>query len=195
MNYSSHLGDKPPPKVPEPFTKLTSSIIGPKESIIIPQEATDEKVILQPEMELAFVMAKTAKRVKANDAYDYILGYTCANDFSARDWQMNDLQWVRGKCCDTFMPIGPYINTDIDPEYIALNCIVNGQVKEEGNTSEMLYSIPEIIEYITRFITLEPGDIVLTGTPGRPPTVQVGDTVMIKLSGLGELENTLVAEA
>ena len=194
LNYRSHLGNTEPPKVPEPFLKTTSSVIGPGESIVIPREALEESVNIQPEAEMTLVIGRRCKRVSKSDALSYVLGYTCGNDVSGRTWQQNDLQWWRAKSSDTFSPIGPFIVTDLDPGNLRLIGRVNGEVSQEQVTSDMLYDVPTIIEFVTRVMTLEPGDVIMTGTPGRPPDIHDGDTVEVELEGVGVLRNPVKAE-
>lgn len=189
LNYRSHLGDRTPPSVPEPFFKTTSSVIGPNDTIIIPKEAIEDNITMQPEAELALVIGKTARRVSKEDALDYVLGYTCGNDVSARDWQANDLSWWRAKSSDTFTPLGPYIVTGLDPSDLQLIGRVNGEVSQEQTTSDLLYGVPEILEFVTRVLTLNPGDVVMTGTPGRPGNIYDGDVVEVEISGIGNLSN------
>ena len=194
FNYKSHLSDREPPQVPEPFIKTTSSLIGPNESIVIPREAIRDSVTIQEEAELTLVISKRCKRVSKADALSVILGYTCGNDVSARDWQAGDLQWWRAKSSDTFTAIGPYIVTDLDPSNLDLSARVNGKGVQEINTSDLLYDVPTIIEFVTSAMTLEPGDVIMTGTPGQPGDLHPGDTVEIEIGGIGVLSNPVRAE-
>jgi len=194
LNYKSHLGDREPPKVPEPFYKTTSAMIGPDDPIIIPREAIEEGVNVQPEAEFTLVMGKRCKRATRADALSYVLGYTCGNDVSARDWQRNDLQWWRAKSSDTFAPIGPFIVSDLDPSNVRLICRINGEVVQEQLTSDLLYDVPRIIEFVSSMITLEPGDVIMTGTPGSPGNIHAGDTVEVEVEGVGVLRNPVTAE-
>ncbi len=194
LNYKSHLGDRVPPSVPEPFFKTQSALIGPDEPIVIPREAIEEGVNIQPEAEFSLVIGKRCKRASADDALDYILGYTCGNDVSARNWQRNDLQWWRAKSSDTFAPVGPYIETDLDPGNVRLIGRINGEVVQEQLTSDLLYGIPRIIEFVSSVLTLEPGDVIMTGTPGAPGDIHPGDTVEVEVEGIGVLRNPVVAE-
>ena len=194
LNYKSHLGDREPPSVPEPFLKTPSSIIGPNDSIIIPREALEENINIQEEAELTVVIGKRCKRVKKDDALNYVLGYTCGNDVSSRPWQRNDLQWWRAKSSDTFTAIGPVIVTDLDPFNLDIKARVNGNTAQDSNTSDLLYDLPTIIEFVTRAMTLEPGDVIMTGTPGEPVDIKAGDTVEIELEGVGVLRNPVENE-
>ena len=189
LNYRSHLGDLEPPKVPEPFIKTTSSVIGPGDTIVIPCEAIEEGDRLQPEAELAVVMGKRCKRATRDDALSFVLGYTCANDFSARHWQANDMSWWRAKSSDTFAPLGPFIVTDLDPGNLHLTGRINGRIVQDQVTSDLLHGVPAIIEFVSRALTLEPGDVIMSGTPGQPGDVHPGDTVEIEIEGIGVLAN------
>ena len=194
LNYKSHLGDREPPKVPEPFFKTTSSLIGPNDSIVIPREALEDSITIQEEAELTLVINRRCKRVSKADALSVILGYTCGNDISARQWQRGDLQWWRAKSSDTFSPIGPYIVTDLDPGNLNLSARINGKTAQQINTSDLLYDVPTIIEFVTSVMTLEPGDVIMTGTPGQPGDLHPGDTVEIEIEGIGILSNPVRAE-
>ena len=193
LNYKSHLGGRPGPKAPEPFLKASTSVIGNNDDIIIPKIALDEGVKIQPEAELAVVIGKTCKGASQNNALDFVFAYTCGNDVSARDWQSNDLQWARAKSSDTFAPIGPWMTTDLDPTNIQVICRVNGEEKQNQNTSDLLHPHTKIIEYVSSVITLEVGDVLMTGTPGTPGDIHPGDVVEVELSGVGVLRNPVVA--
>ena len=194
LNYRSHLGDREPPKVPEPFFKTTSSVIGPGDTIVIPRDAINEGVLMQPEAELTVVIGRRCKGATRANALTYVLGYTCGNDVSARDWQGNDLSWWRGKSSDTFCPLGPFIVTDLDPADLHLMGRVNGKTVQDSSTSDMVHDVPTIIEYISRVVTLEPGDVIMTGTPGQPGDIHPGDAVEIEIEGIGVLRNPVAAE-
>jgi 2-keto-4-pentenoate hydratase/2-oxohepta-3-ene-1,7-dioic acid hydratase in catechol pathway len=194
LNYKSHLGDREPPKVPEPFFKTASALIGPDDPIVIPREAIEEGVHVQPEAEFSVVIGKRCKRVSRADALSYVLGYTCGNDVSARDWQRNDLQWWRAKSSDTFAPIGPFIVSDLDPGNVRLIGRINGKITQEQSTSDLVYDVPRIIEFVSSVLTLEPGDVIMTGTPGSPGDIHPGDTVEVEVEGVGVLRNPVTAE-
>ena len=195
LNYRSHLGDREPPKVPEPFLKTPSSIIGPNDTIVIPREAIEEGVNVQEEAELTVVIGKRCKRATKDNALSYVLGYTCGNDVSGRPWQRNDLQWWRAKSSDTFTPLGPFIVTDLDPDNLNLAARVNGETAQDSNTSDLLHNVPTIIEFVSRAMTLEPGDVIMTGTPGEPVDIKDGDKVEIEVEGVGVLSNPVKTEA
>ena len=190
LNYRSHLGDRVPPKVPEPFFKTPSCVVGPGDAIVLPQDSN----LVQEEAELAIVFGKRCRGATRENALSFVFGYTCANDVSERDWQSGDLQWWRAKSSDTFGPLGPFIATDIDPGNLAIEARVNGEVVQQSNTSDLLYDVPTIIEWVSRVMTLEPGDVILTGTPGTTATLKPGDTVEIELQGIGVLRNPVIAE-
>jgi 5-carboxymethyl-2-hydroxymuconate isomerase len=198
-NYVEHAketGNEPPP-APLIFAKFPSSIISPHEEITWNEAITTQ---VDWEGELAVVMGKRARNVTEEDAYNYVFGYTIANDVSARDLQLRtDGQWTRGKSLDTFCPLGPWIATrdEIpDPHALDIKTTVNGKSRQKASTSDMIFKIPYLIAYCSRSFTLEPGDIILTGTPPgvgegmKPPTyLKDGDEVVITISGIGELRN------
>ena len=194
INYKSHLRDREPPEFPEPFFKTASAVIGPEDAIVIPRAAIQQGVTMQPEAELSVVIGRRCKNTARDDALDYVLGYTCGNDVSARDWQRNDLQWWRGKSSDTFAPIGPVIATDLDPGNLRLAGRINGKVVQESNTSDLLHDVSTIISFVSQAVTLEPGDVIMTGTPGRPADIRPGDTVEVEIEGVGVLRNPVTAE-
>lgn len=190
----------PVPPVPRIFSKYSNSICGPQDSIIKPN-ATNE---LGYEAELAFIVGKPARNVKAEDAYDYIAGYTILNDVSASDLTNIDKQVLRGKTFDTFCPIGPTIVTKdeiVDPHNLYIKCWVNDRIVQDENTKHVLYQTPELVEFLSGIFTLEPGDIVATGTPygiakylPDPIYMQVGDTCTIEIEKLGVLSNPIIEE-
>ena len=148
---------------------------------------------VEHEAELAIIIGKTARFVSAADAFDHILGYTCANDVSARDLQRSDPQLTRGKGFDTFCPVGPWIETDLDPVAgVRLRCSVNGALRQDGSTADMTYGIPFIIEYLSGFATLYPGDLILTGSPGGTEPLHAGDQIDIEIEGIGTLTNGVI---
>ncbi|HEU4792588.1 MAG TPA: fumarylacetoacetate hydrolase family protein [Nitrolancea sp.] len=194
LNYLDHIlvdgFGREQPANPIIFLKPPSSLIGHGADIVLP--SGPERV--ESEAELAVVIARKARYVRAGQAADYILGLTCANDVSARDYQFADGQWVRAKGFDTFMPLGPYIVTGLRPDNLTVTCRVNGQVHQESSTSKLLFDVPYLIEFVSRVMTLEPGDVILTGTPAHPPRMKPGDVVEIEIEGVGTLRNPVVAE-
>jgi 2-keto-4-pentenoate hydratase/2-oxohepta-3-ene-1,7-dioic acid hydratase in catechol pathway len=190
-NYAAHAaehGDEVPSE-PLIFLKPPSAVIGPNEPIVCPPQSAQ----VEHEAELALVIGQRARRVTAADAWDYVLGYTCANDVTARDLQRSDGQWSRAKGFDTFAPLGPWIVTDLDPTDLTVACRVNGQMKQQASTVDMVFKIPQLIEYITAAMTLEPGDVVLTGTPEGVSPIRPGDHVEVEVEGIGVLRNPVVA--
>jgi len=191
-NYFDHImefGEKAEvPKNPILFLKPTTALNDPEGEIEYP--ALSERV--DHEAELAFVIKKTAKNVKAADAFDYILGYTCLNDVTARDIQYSDGQWTRGKSFDGFAPVGPIVTDEVDPSDLQVECRVNGETKQRGRTSQFMWKIPELVEFITAAMTLLPGDIVTTGTPSGISGMHRGDVCEVEVEGIGVLRNTIV---
>lgn len=197
-NYKAHVeeGGADLPPAPLLFIKATSSVIGPGDPIIIPAVAPEQ---VDYEAELAVVINKTARNVKEKDALKYVLGYTCANDVSARDCQVKDGQWARAKSFDTFAPLGPWIETNLDPFNQPIKCRVNGTVLQDANTSLMIFNVAFIISYLSAGMTLLPGTVILTGTPSgvgfarKPPVwLKPGDTVEVEIGGIGVLSNPVI---
>ena len=191
-NYAEHaaeLGNEVPPE-PLIFLKPPSSLVGPGEEVVYP--AISERV--DHEGELAVVIGQRCRNVAEQDALSYVFGYTVANDVTARDLQKQDGQWTRGKGFDTFAPVGPWIDTTFDPTDRVVRCLVNGEVRQQSTTALMIYSIPHIIAHISRFMTLEPGDLIMTGTPSGVGPVRPGDVMTVEVEGLGALSNRVVAE-
>ena len=202
LNYRDHAKESNMeiPKVPTIFNKFASSVIGPGDKVILP--AKSEKP--DYEAEFAFVIGKGGRYIKAQDWRQHIFGYTIINDVSARDFQMATTQWLMGKTFDTFCPMGPYITTADevpDPHDLDIKMTINGEVLQNSNTRELIFRIPELIEYLSSVFTLEPGDIVSTGTPAgvglghKPPRwLKPGDSMTVSVDKLGELTNPVVAE-
>jgi 5-carboxymethyl-2-hydroxymuconate isomerase len=198
-NYAEHAketGNKPPTS-PLIFAKLTNSVLDPGEAITWSESVTKE---VDWEVELAVIIGKKASKVSEEDAMKYVFGYTIANDVSARDLQLRtDGQWTRGKGLDTFCPLGPIIVTPDeipDPHNLNLKTMVNDEVMQDGNTKDMIFKVPYLIHYLSQYFTLEPGDVILTGTPpgvgeGRDPKLYLkdGDVVKCSIDGIGELVN------
>jgi 2-keto-4-pentenoate hydratase/2-oxohepta-3-ene-1,7-dioic acid hydratase in catechol pathway len=191
-NYEDHAAEQDVATPDEPliFLKPATSVIGPEANVVHP--AISQNV--QHEAELAVVISRVARNVKAEDASAYIFGYTAANDVTARDLQRKDGQWTRGKGFDTFCPLGPAIETELDPlEKLAVICRVNGEVRQAGFTSDMVFGVAEIFEFVTAVMTLLPGDVILTGTPGGIGKVEPGDVMEVEIDGIGVLQNRVVA--
>jgi 5-carboxymethyl-2-hydroxymuconate isomerase len=198
LNYLDHIRETgmDRPERPLVFAKFPSSVIGPDEAIEIDPEISER---VDWEVELAVVIGTTARRVSVDRALDHVFGYTVANDVSARDVQFSDGQWVRGKSLDTFCPLGPAVVTadDVpDPQALRLSTMVNDRVVQDSSTSEMLFGVRELIAFCSRSFTLEPGDVVLTGTPwgcgefmSPKQSLQPGDVVVCAVEGIGELRN------
>ena len=198
-NYREHQAEEgvEPPPAPLVFAKWPSSIVGPGAAIRWDPALSSQ---VDYEAELAVVIGRTARRVSEADALNNVLGYTCLNDVSARDVQFGDGQWVRGKSLDTFCPMGPAVVTadEIpDPQALAICCTVNGERLQDSNTSMMYFGVAAIISYCSQSFTLEPGDVIATGTPGgvgvfrKPPRfLGDGDVIEVEIEGIGRLENT-----
>lgn len=192
-NYADHakeLGNAPPAE-PLLFLKPPSTVVGPDQPIVIPSASSR----VDFEGELAIVIGRQARRVPARAWRDFVLGFTCANDVTARDLQKKDVQFTRGKSFDTFCPLGPCIVTDLDPSDLALKTRLNGETRQDARTSQMIFDPAVLMEFITAIMTLFPGDIILTGTPAGVAPMSAGDTVEIEIEGIGILRNPLAAES
>ena len=201
LNYRDHAAESnmPIPESPVVFSKFSTAVIAPGEPVVLP--ATSAQV--DYEAELAVVIGRRAKNVSADRAFDYVLGYTAFNDVSARDFQFADGQWQRGKSCDTFAPMGPTIvTTDIvrDPHKLSIKLILNGQTMQNSNTDQLIFGVPALIEFLSQTITLEPGDVIATGTPPgvgfarKPPVfLKPGDDMMVDIESVGKLGTPVAA--
>jgi 2-keto-4-pentenoate hydratase/2-oxohepta-3-ene-1,7-dioic acid hydratase in catechol pathway len=202
LNYRDHAeeGGQPLPTAPLLFAKWPNTLIGAGDAIVLPPEATE----VDYEAELGVVMGSTARRVSEREALDHVAGYICVNDVSARDLQFGDGQWTRGKSPDTFCPVGPRLvpREEIDdPQALAIRCVLNGEAVQDSSTAQMIFSVAEIIAYVSQIITLEPGDLIATGTPAgvgvfRDPKVllQDGDEVSVEIERVGTLTNPVEKE-
>ncbi len=200
LNYKDHAEENnlPTPKAPLLFCKAPTCVVGPTDDMILPPHSGN----IDWEVEFGLVIGKVARRVKAAEAFDVIAGYVAANDVSGREAQFGDGQWFRGKSFDTFAPMGPYLVTKdevADPHALSLSMKVNGETKQNGNTSNLIFKIPALIEYITAGLTLHPGDIVSTGTPAgvgacmKPPQyLKAGDVMEMAVAGLGSHRTRVV---
>lgn len=180
-----HMGSEAVVGEPQAFLKATSSLAGPDDDIVLPPGAGP----VHYEGEMVVVMGRRCRGVTPEKALDYVLGVTCGNDVSAREWQRNDRQWWRAKGSDTFAPLGPWIVTDLDPMNLGLDLRLNGQTLQQARTSELIHGVPDIISFISRYVTLEPGDVIYTGTPGTTDEMRAGDVVEVEVEGVGVLRN------
>ncbi len=190
LNYYSHAEEvkMPIPSEPLIFLKPSTSVIGPEDNIIYPDSAQR----VDYEGELGIVIKSRAYRVPAKKSLDYVLGYTCFNDVTARDLQSKDGQWSRAKGFDTFAAIGPCIETGLNPKNVYLETYLNGELKQRVNTSDLIFSVPQLVSFISSIMTLLPGDIIATGTPSGIGPMTPGDTVEVKIKSIGTLRNRVV---
>ena len=190
LNYHSHARElkMSPPDEPLLFLKPSTAVIGPEDNIIHP--SSSQRV--DYEGELGVVIKKPAFRVAAREAMDYILGYTCFNDVTARDLQQKDKQWTRAKGFDTFAAIGPCIETELNPGNVLLETYLNGEIRQRANTSDLIFSVPELVSFVSHIMTLLPGDVIATGTPGGIGPMQPGDTVEVSIESIGVLKNYVI---
>jgi len=189
-NYRSHLGSAPPPPRPEIFYKPTTCLQNPEDAIVIPKDARN----VHYEGELVVVMGKRAQNISKEEAAGAIFGVTCGNDVSERDWQggpNQDMQWWRAKGADTFGPLGPCIARGLNYSNVLLTTRLNGEVKQKQSTSDLLFDCPTVVSFISRYVTLEPGDVIYTGTPGNTSPMKAGDIVEVEIEGIGVLRNKL----
>lgn len=187
-NYEDHaiemgLGIPTEPLI---FFKPTSALIGPEESIVIPSAISTD---IDPEGELVIVIGQLARNVSEEDAMDYVWGFTIGNDVSARDIQTRDGQWARAKGFDTFCPLGPWIETEFEPEGQLIETRVNGEIRQSSSTNKMMFDVPRIIQHVTAAMTLLPGDVIFTGTPAGIQNIVPGDVVEVEVEGIGVLRN------
>lgn len=203
LNYMDHIRETgaTPPEQPIVFAKYASSLSGPSSPIVVDDFLTQK---VDYEAELAVIVGRAARRLSHENAIDHVFGYAVANDVSARDLQKSDAQFSRSKSFDTFCPVGPWISTAEgvdDPQSLGISAEVNGEVRQDSSTNQMLFTVEDLLVYLSSTMTLEPGDVILTGTPpgvglGRtPPTfLRPGDTVRCAIEGLGSIENRVVAD-
>ncbi|MFD3540850.1 fumarylacetoacetate hydrolase family protein [Streptomyces sp. NPDC058662] len=189
-NYAEHAAElgQEVPGTPLTFFKPSTSVVGPGDPIAYPSFTQD----LQHEAELAVVIGRMCREVPRERVKDVVLGYTCANDVTARDVQQREQQWARAKGFDSSCPLGPWIETELDPSDLAVQCTVNGEQRQLGRTSEMVRSIEDLIVHITEAMTLLPGDVILTGTPAGVGPLNVGDEVAVTIEGIGTLTNKVI---
>ena len=189
LNYKSHLGDRPAPVRPELFWKPTSCLLEPGGNIVIPEGAKN----VHYEGELVVVIGRKTKSVSPEEAAGCIFGYTCGIDVSEREWQKGDLQWWRAKGADTFGPLGPAIAVGLDYKASRLQTRVNGEVKQSQFLSDLLFDAATVVSHASRCVTLLPGDVIYTGTPGTTSALKPGDTVEVEIDGIGILKNGVTA--
>jgi len=197
-NYRSHLNDEEIPplfQIPQPFHKGPACLVGDGDPIIIPKDSPGP---VHFEAELVIVIGKTARDVSESEALDYVFGVTCGNDVSERFWQNDeddkDVQWWRAKGADTFGPVGPCIASGLDYDNLMLRLRLNGEVMQEESTALMIHDVAKSVSFISDYVTLEPGDLIFTGTPGQTSAIQPGDVVEVELEGVGVLRNPVIAE-
>jgi 2-keto-4-pentenoate hydratase/2-oxohepta-3-ene-1,7-dioic acid hydratase in catechol pathway len=190
LNYRSHANEmkQPFPPVPLLFIKPPSAVINPGDSIIRPRSARR----VDYEAELGVVIGQEAKDIARERVLEYILGYTCFNDVTERAVQKDDIQWTRAKGYDTFAPFGPWIETELDPADIKVEAYLNGELKQSGSTGDLIFPVADLITFISGVMTLVPGDVIATGTPSGIGPMAAGDTIEIRVEGVGSLKNTVI---
>ena len=191
LNYFSHAKEmgSPLPEEPVLFLKPPSSVVGHRDSVVYPRHLSHR---VDYEGELALVIGRRGRNIPREEAFEYVLGYTCANDVTARDLQRRDGQWTRAKGFDTFCPLGPAIAADLEASCLMLTTRVNDRIRQRASTSEMIFSVDALVSYISQVMTLEPGDVVLTGTPAGVGELRPGDVVEVEIEGVGTLTNSVV---
>lgn len=192
QNYASHLGERKMPKNPEMFYKPISSLQDPLGPIVIPPDAED----VHYEGELVVVIGKTIRHASRQEASAAVFGVTCGNDVSDRNWQRGpgkDVQYWRAKGCDTFAPLGPVIVTGLDYSDLLLTTRRNGEIVQQQRTSDLIFDVPAVISFVSRYVTLVPGDVIYTGTPGNTQRMVPGDVIEVEIDGIGVLRNPVVA--
>lgn len=184
LNYRSHLQGRSAPARPELFYKPPSALVGPAAPILLPPDATDAHF----EGELVVVMGKQARNVTPDEALPRVFGYTAGNDVSERQWQAGDRQWWRAKGCDTFAPLGPWIVPSLAPDAV-IRTRAGGEVMQEAPLSDLIFDVAQVVSFASRYLTLEPGDLIFTGTPGHTRAMRPGETIEVEVTGLGTLRN------
>lgn len=187
LNYRDHAEElgMPIPEEPVLFLKPPTAVVGPDYKITYPAESEQ----VDYEAELVVVMKERCHRVAEEDAADYVLGYTCGNDVTARDLQRKDGQWTRAKSFDSFAPLGPWVETELDPANVWVECFLNGEQKQSSSTLNMIFGVNELVSFISHVMTLLPGDVIMTGTPPGVGPLQVRDVVDVRIDGIGTLSN------
>jgi 2-keto-4-pentenoate hydratase/2-oxohepta-3-ene-1,7-dioic acid hydratase in catechol pathway len=191
-NYAEHIKETSAevPTTPLLFLKPPSAVIGPLDTILLPPQSQQ----VEHEAELAVVIGKPARWVQPEEAYSYVYGYTIGNDVTARDLQHKDTQWTRSKGFDTFCPLGPWVDTDFSPADAMITCHVNGELRQMASTRDMIYHIDQLIAFISSIMTLEPGDVIMTGTPAGIGALHPGDIVEVAIDGIGKIRNNVAEE-
>lgn len=190
LNYDDHIKELglPKPEVPLLFLKPSTCVIGPDDPICLPSMSDQ----VDYEAELAVVMGKPARNLSVDQVEKHIMGYTCLNDVTARDLQKKDGQFTRSKSFNTFCPIGPWIETECDPSHLKVEAYLNGKLRQSSNTNQLIFNVKELISFISQVMTLLPGDVIATGTPFGVGPMQAGDTIEIRIEGIGSLSNPVV---
>ena len=192
-NYAAHareLGHEVPAE-PLLFLKAPSALLGPGGTVVLPPESAR----VEHEAELGVVVGRRLRRASRDQAREAVFGYTCVCDVTARDLKKKDGQWSRAKGFDTFCPVGPWIETDLDPSDLPVRCLVDGEVRQDGRTSQMLFDVPTLLAYVSQAMTLEPGDLVVTGTPEGVGPLAAGNRLSVVIEGIGELTVGVAAES
>ncbi len=191
-NYADHIaemGGGPAPADPVLFLKPSTAVVGPGDTVVLPRDSTH----VDHEAELAVVIGRLCRDVPRERAHEVVLGYTCANDVTARDHQKADGQWARGKGHDTFCPLGPWVQTELDVRDLGVRCTVDGALRQDGRTAGLLHDVPALVAWVSRAMTLLPGDVLLTGTPAGVGPLTDGGTVSVTIEGIGTLTNPVAA--
>ena len=188
LNYEDHAREmkRTPPEDPMLFMKPSTAVIAHREEIKYPAHMSER---VDYEGELGVVIGRKAHMVEEKQALEYVFGYACVNDVTARDLQAKDIQFTRGKGFDTFAPVGPFIETEADPADLRIRTLLNGELKQDSSTKNLIFSVPELISFISKVMTLLPGDIIATGTPSGISPMKPGDVVEVEIEGIGKLEN------
>ncbi len=189
LNYRSHLAGRPAPPYPGLFSKFPTTIIGPEDTIVIPPGAED----LHYEGEMVVVIGQKTRRITEEEVPGHIFGITVGNDVSERRWQKEDLQWFRAKGCDTFGPLGPTVARGLNYNDLQLTTRLNGEVRQSQRTNDLIFPVAKIVSYVSQFVTLLPGDLIFTGTPGSTKPMKAGDVVEVEIEGVGVLRNKVAA--
>ena len=188
-NFASHLHGRDVPTEPGLFAKMPTSIIGPGAPIVLPPDSRD----VHFEGELVAVIGRRSRALTPREARAAVFGFTCGNDVSERIWQREDLQWLRAKGCDSFGPLGPSIVAGLDPSDLRIETRVNGDVVQSESTADLIFPVEEVVSFASRYVTLDPGDVVYLGTPGSTSALSAGDVVDVEIAGIGVLTNPVVA--